>query len=159
MKIICTYIRRNSVWTEIQCSQLYKRRIFGNRIRTYLKNKSTSWNIFVRTLHKILFFRKIKKSMKYNVFRTIIFCSPPQNIFIFLCALEKIKFLWSTFRKRRFYFEELFHWYIPEKFINKKLSLCLTGSGKRKCSETNNLKYFQWDFVGIGPGTSETIRK
>ena len=71
---IRTYIRRNSVWTEIRCRrQWYKKR------RT----------LFVRTLHKILFFRKRKKPMKYNVVRTIIFRSSLQETFIFLDCLSE----------------------------------------------------------------------
>ena len=37
--------------------------------------------------------------MKYNVVRTIIFRSAPQNIFIFLCAFEQKQLLLSDFQK------------------------------------------------------------
>ena len=37
--------------------------------------------------------------MKYNVVRKIIFCSPPQKIFIFICALKLIKFIFKLFLK------------------------------------------------------------
>ena len=83
--------------------------------------KSVLWTLFVRTLRKILFFRKWKNPMKYNVVRTIILCSTLQNIFIFLDIFARIKLLPSDFSKWFFYLEELSHWAISQIFINQKL--------------------------------------
>ena len=86
-------------------------------VRT-LNRTSISWTLFVRKLHKSLFFRKRKKPMKYNVVRSIIFCSTLQKIFIFLDIYDWIKLPLSAFRKWCLYHEELSHWEIPEKYKN-----------------------------------------
>ena len=44
---------------------------------------------FVRTLQKIFFFRKRNKSVKYDLFRIIIICSPPQKICMFYVLENK----------------------------------------------------------------------
>ena len=87
------------------------------------KNNNWEYNPCVpsTTFHKILFFRKGKKPIKYNVVRTIIFCSTLQKIFIFLDLFEQIKFCRSAFQKLCLYLEELYRLVIPQKFINCEL--------------------------------------
>ena len=133
---------KKKVWTEIWCSQRYKRIRIVNIIRTYLKQKIYSWTLFVRSLHKIFFFRKKNKPMKYNLARTIIFCSSCQKIFIFLCDLEQIKLLQSAFQKWYFYLEEFFHWYIPKNGINQNCSYAW-WSCKSKLSKGWNIETIQ----------------
>ena len=121
-KIVCTYIWRNYVWTEVWCSQWYNRSITGNIICMYRQQqkmipklflyihftkytlylpstKNMFHGFFVCTLQNIFIFKKINKIMKYNVARTIIFLLTLQKIFIVLCALDQIKFLSSDFWK------------------------------------------------------------
>ena len=53
----------------------------------YLQQKIFLIKYFCMYIAKNLFFRKINKPMKYNVYRTIIFGSTPQNIFLVLFIL------------------------------------------------------------------------
>ena len=81
--------REEELGIESVCTGTFRKIFFMNYFCTYI-------------LQKTNFFRKRKKPMTYNVAIIIIFCSPPQKIFIFLCALERIKLLWNDFLKMIF---------------------------------------------------------
>ena len=53
-----------------------------NRNQKYIQNKSVSWTVYVRNLHKV-FFSGEKKPMTYDVIRTIIKAYTLQNIYIY----------------------------------------------------------------------------
>ena len=83
-KIICTYIWRKSVWTEIWRSQWFERSIIGNIICAYLTPKyHFSLTHFVHTLQEILLLIKRREPLKYNEVRSIIFRSQSQKILYF----------------------------------------------------------------------------
>ena len=75
------YIWINSVWTEIWCSQLFKKVIIGNIICTSLQQTTCFMKWFCTYFAQNIHFRKRKKSIVYKLFRTTIFRSTSQKTF------------------------------------------------------------------------------
>ena len=89
-KITRTYIRRDYFWTEIRCSQWYKRRRIWNIIRAYLQQKMFLLNSFCMHIAQFFPFHKKEEVNEIQCSIKISFYSSLQKIFIFLDSFEQI---------------------------------------------------------------------
>ena len=84
-EIIHTYIRRNSVWTEIWYSQWYKRSRIWNIICMYLQQKICFMNSFCTYIAQNLLLQKKKEANRMQCSQNNYFSfNTSENIYIFM---------------------------------------------------------------------------